>query len=65
MHSTLPCTRVFITAGQALREVEMEAGEADKKDWRKEVRRSERVKTGWLGQLAPVGIVLPWRTQGW
>ena len=43
MHSTLPCTRVFITAGQALREVEMEAGKADKKDLRKEVRQSERV----------------------
>ena len=65
MHSTLPCTRVFITVGQALREVEMEAGESDKKDLRKEVRQSERVKRGWLGQLALVGIVLSWRTQGW
>lgn len=57
MHSTLPCTRVFITAGQALREVEMEVG--------KEVRQSERVKRGCLGQIDLVGLFLLWRTQGW
>lgn len=57
MHKRLPCTRIFITVVQALREVEMEVvWKAEKKNVREKV--SERMIRGWLRQLALVGIFL-------